>query len=67
MTIVNPGFREQTAVALDAAGATMGALGLIVFAVIAWRLLPSRQTWAVLLGTTITWFVVSVVIWRIAA
>jgi hypothetical protein len=64
---VNPGFRGQIAVALDAAGATMGALGLIVFAALTWLLLPDHETWAVLLGSTIAWFVVSVVIWRFAA
>jgi hypothetical protein len=64
---VNPGFRAQTAVALDAIGATMGALGLIAFAALAWLLLPAHETWAVLLGSTIAWFVLSVVIWRIAA
>ena len=64
---VDPGFRGQTAVALDAAGATMGAVGLIVFAVVAWILLPAHQTWAVLSVATITWFALSVVIWRLAA
>jgi len=64
---VDPGFRGQTAVALDAIGATMGALGLIVFAALTWLLLPAHETWAVLLGSTIAWFVVSVVIWRFAA
>jgi hypothetical protein len=64
---VDPGFRGQIAVALDAAGATMGALGLIVFAALSWLLLPAHETWAVLSGSTIAWFVVSVGIWRSAA
>ena len=64
---VDPGFRGQTAVALDAAGATMGAIGLIVFAVMAWLLLPAHETWVVLLSATIAWFALSVVIWRLAA
>jgi hypothetical protein len=62
---VDPGFRGQTAVALDAIGATMGALGLIVFAALGWLLLPAHVTWVVLSGSTIAWFVVSVAIWRI--
>jgi hypothetical protein len=64
---VDPGFRGQTAVALDAIGATMGAVGLIVFAVLVWTLLPAHETWAVLSVSTIVWFVVSLVIWRVAA
>ena len=63
---INPGFRGQTAVALDAIGATMGAAGLVVFAALGWKLLPLYETWAVLSGITIAWFAVSVVIWRIA-
>jgi Protein of unknown function (DUF3147) len=64
---VDPGFRGQIVVALDAAGATMGAIGLIVFAALTWQLLPAHETWAVLSGSTIAWFIVSVAIWRIAA
>lgn len=64
---VDPGFRAQTAVALDAIGATMGTLGLVVFATLAWQLLPAHESWIVLLGSTIAWFVVSVVIWRVVA
>jgi len=64
---VDPGFRGQIAVALDAAGATMGALGLIVFATLTWLLLPAHETWTVLSGSTIAWFIVSVAIWRIVA
>ena len=67
IAFMNPGFRGQTAVALDALGATMGAFGLIVFAALDLLLLPAHETWAVLSGATIAWFAVSVIIWRIAA
>ena len=64
---VAPGVRGQTAVALDAAGATLGALGLVMFAGIVWHLLPGHQTWAVLSGATVGWFALSAVVWRLAA
>lgn len=65
--LMPPGFRGQAAVALDALGATMGAVGLIVFAVLAWIAFPVHEAWAVLLGATVAWFVVSAGIWRVAA
>ena len=63
---VKPGFRGQNAVSLDAVGASMGAIGLVVFAILNWQLLPGHDMWIVLTGSTIVWLTVSVVIWRIA-
>src|SRR5437660_5574357 len=48
-------IRGRKAAGVDAAGAAMGACGLLVFAVLAWKLLPNHATWAVLAGTTLTW------------
>jgi predicted lysophospholipase L1 biosynthesis ABC-type transport system permease subunit len=56
-------IRGRTAAGVDAAGAAMGACGLLVFAVLAWKLLPNHATWAVLAGTTLAWLGVSVSIW----
>lgn len=55
--------RGRMAAGVDAAGAAMGACGLAVFAVLAWKLLPTHATWAVLLGATLAWLGVSVSIW----
>jgi hypothetical protein len=60
------GHRGQDAAALDAAGAAMGSIGLLVFASLLSLLLPSHQTWAVLAGSTIAWLAVSIGIWRLA-
>jgi hypothetical protein len=63
---LDPGIRPQNAIALDSAGSTMGAIGLFVFALLTWRLLPNYKTWAVLLVSTIAWLIVSVVVWAIS-
>jgi hypothetical protein len=60
-----PGHRGQDAAALDAAGAAMGSIGLIAFAILVWFALPRYPTWAVLAGSAITWFAVSITIWKI--
>jgi hypothetical protein len=57
--------RGQQAAALDAYGAAMGSLGLLCFAVIAWKLLPLGNPVFVLLGATLSWLGVSIVIWRL--
>ncbi|HET6145480.1 MAG TPA: DUF3147 family protein [Candidatus Acidoferrales bacterium] len=63
---LDPGIRPQNAIALDSAGSTMGAIGLFVFALLTWRLLPNYKTWAVLLVSTIAWMIASVVVWAIS-
>jgi hypothetical protein len=60
------GTRGRVAVALDASGAAMGALGLVVFAFAVWKLLPNHPIAVVITFSTILWFVVSVAIWRAA-
>jgi hypothetical protein len=62
---VNPGRRGRTAAALDAAGAAMGSIGMFVFALLVWRLLPQHQAWAVLSAGIVVWLLISVTIWRI--
>ena len=51
--------------AVDAAGASIGTLGLIVFAVLIWRLMPGYRVWLVLLSATVVWLGVSVMSWKI--
>jgi hypothetical protein len=58
-------IRGRLAVALDARGAAMGSIGLAVFALVAWRLLPQfNAAWALVAGFT-AWFAVSAILWRV--
>jgi hypothetical protein len=47
----------------DARGAVLGAVGLVAFAVLTWRLLTHLPTWLVLLLATIGWAVVAVLLY----
>ncbi|MCU1239878.1 MAG: hypothetical protein JWO71_604 [Candidatus Acidoferrum typicum] len=60
---MHAGHRGQDAAALDAAGAAMGSIGLIAFAILVWFSLPRFPTWAVLAGSALAWLVVSVCVW----
>jgi hypothetical protein len=55
--------RGRDAAALDAAGATMGCVGLALFALIVWQLLPDHSAWATLSGAAVFWFVSSCSLW----
>jgi len=62
---LNPGTRGRDAAALDAAGATIGSIGLLIFALLVWRFLPEHSTAGILLLSTLAWLVVSVAIWQV--
>ena len=55
--------RGRAAASVDAAGAAMGTLGLMAFALVVWRLLPGHPSWLVLTGAGVAWFGVSVLVW----
>ena len=55
--------RGRQAASLDAAGAAMGSLGLLVFALVVWKLLPVLTAWIVLPLATVVWFGVSLMVW----
>jgi len=55
--------RGRQAASLDAAGAAMGSLGLLVFALLVWKLLPVLTAWIVLPLATIVWLGVSMMVW----
>jgi hypothetical protein len=58
------GTRRGRAIAsIDAAGATMGSLGLIAFGALVWKALPLYPTWAVLIAATLLWFGVAISVW----
>lgn len=57
--------RGRAVASVDAAGASIGAIGLAAFAVVLWRYLPSLNTCAACALATTAWILVSVCIWLI--
>ena len=57
--------RGRMEAAVDAAGASIGTLGLMVFAVLIWRLMPGYRVGPVLLSATVVWLGVSVMSWKV--
>ena len=55
--------RGRKAAALDALGATLGAIGLAAFAMVLWRFLPAHSSWAALALAVAAWAVVSGLLW----
>ena len=56
------GRRGQTAAALDAVGASLGALGMVAFAVVFWLVVQSSIATA-FIGASLAWLMVSVTAW----
>jgi hypothetical protein len=56
-------IRGREAAGLDAVGAAIGTIGLMVFAVVVWQLMPLLSTWLVMICATIAWLITSVVVW----
>lgn len=57
--------RGSEAASVDAAGSAMGSVGLLVFALTVWQFAPRYSTWMVLMGATLAWLMVSVLIWHV--
>jgi len=57
--------RGREAASVDAAGASLGALGLMAFACLLWLALPQLQTGWVIAGATVVWFGVSLGLWKL--
>jgi hypothetical protein len=55
--------RGRKAAALDARGAAIGSIGLIGFAVIAWRLTPLWHGALALLAALVLWMTLSILFW----
>jgi len=55
--------RGRLVAGVDAAGAAMGSGGLLVFALMVWKLLPGRSGSMVLAGATLAWVIVAISIW----
>lgn len=58
-------IRGRKVAGVSAVGSAIGTIGMMVFALIVWQLLPAHSTVPVLLGTTVAWFAVAVTIWRL--
>lgn len=62
---ISRSIRGRQAAALDARGAAMGSLGLVIFALMVWKLLPSWNG-AFTLGVALAgWFAASFSLWRL--
>jgi cell division protein FtsW (lipid II flippase) len=61
----NGQVRGKLAAGVDSIGASMGAIGLAVFALIVWLKLPDSGTATVLAIATLAWFVTAVLIWKL--
>ena len=57
--------RGREAASVDAEGSAMGSVGLLVFALVVWQFVPRYSTWVVLIGATVAWLTVSVLIWHV--
>lgn len=57
--------RGREAAAADAAGASMGSIALVIFAILTWQFVPTFRAWAVLVCATIIWFGIAYCVWRI--
>jgi len=62
---LNGAARGRSAASVDAAGSSMGSIGLFIFAFVVWQFLPRDRAWMVLGGATVLWLGVSVAIWQI--
>ncbi len=62
---LNGEVRGRKAASVDAAGAAMGSIGLLVFAFLISRLITDYRPWLVMLGATVAWMAVSVILWHI--
>lgn len=57
--------RGRKAAAVDAAGAAIGSIGLLAFALLVKRFLASHSPWLVLACSTGVWLAVSLLVWQI--
>jgi Protein of unknown function (DUF3147) len=59
--------RGRMAASLDSAGAALGCLGLIGFAVVVWKGLVNHNPLAVISAAGMVWFVLSYTLWVVRA
>jgi len=57
--------RGKDAAALDAAGASLGSIGLIFFALFGWQVLPHQPPALILTAAAVLWFAASGCLWLV--
>lgn len=57
--------RGRKAASVDAAGAAMGSVGLLLFALLIRRLITDYKPWVVMLGAMLAWMVTSAGLWQL--
>jgi len=60
---LNGMYRGRYAAGADCAGAAMGSIGLIAFAIFIWKFLPEHSLLAVIPGAAMLWALVATAIW----
>ena len=55
--------RAAQAVSADAAGASIGTIGLLVFGLLVWKTVTNYPVWLVLGGATVAWCASSLLLW----
>lgn len=55
--------RGRLAAAAEAAGTAIGSIGLLAFAYVFWKLLPSWRLWLVFVIAILSWTTVTVTLW----
>lgn len=58
-------FRGRNAAALEARGAALGSLGLVCFAVVLWRLLPTWSAMLALPSALTIWLLLAILFWLV--
>jgi hypothetical protein len=58
-------FRGRRGASTDAAGSSMGSIGLFVFAFVVWQFMPRERAGIVLGSAPLLWLGVSVAVWLI--
>jgi hypothetical protein len=62
---LNGVVRARRTVAVDAAGAAIGSIGLFVFALLVAQLMQSHRAWMVMIVSTGGWVATSLLFWQI--
>jgi hypothetical protein len=57
--------RSREAAGVDAAGAALGSIGLVAFAVAIHKLITNFPVWEVLPAALLIWMAVAILVWRI--
>jgi hypothetical protein len=57
--------RGRAAVSIDAAGAALGALALLLFALFLWRFLPNHSAPPILTAAGVLWIATATALWKL--